>query len=144
MLTIHDYLNALPPDRQVALKILRDKILENLPVGYEEVLNWGMITYQVPLSLEPNTYNGKPLMYAALDSKKNHMAVHLCSLSCVPNAVERFASAWKGKKLDMGKACVRFKKLEDVDIDLVGITIASVSVADYVSAFKQRYARGRS
>ena len=75
--TVADYLTELPPERREAIEKVRETILQNLPEGYEEAMNWGMITYQVPLEVYPDTYNGKPLMYAALANQKNHMAVYL-------------------------------------------------------------------
>ena len=78
--TVAQYLSELPTDRREAVEAVRQTILDNLPPGYEEVMNWGMITYQVPLETYPDTYNGKPLMYAALASQKNHMAVYLTGI----------------------------------------------------------------
>jgi hypothetical protein len=78
--TAAGYLAALPPERRVALSALRKVILSNLPKGYVEAMNWGMIAYEVPLAINPRTYNGKPLMYAALASQKNHMAIYLCPI----------------------------------------------------------------
>ncbi|MGI9584813.1 MAG: DUF1801 domain-containing protein, partial [Acidimicrobiia bacterium] len=75
--SVDQYLAELPDDRRAAIETVRDTILANLPDGYEEAMNWGMITYQVPLATYPDTYNGKPLMYAALASQKHHMAVYL-------------------------------------------------------------------
>ncbi|MGB2963968.1 MAG: DUF1801 domain-containing protein, partial [Anaerolineales bacterium] len=75
--TVAEYLAEMPPDRREAIKKVREIILRNLPEGYQEVMNWGMITYQVPLEVYPDTYNGKPLMYAALANQKNHLAVYL-------------------------------------------------------------------
>ena len=78
--TVAGYLAALEPDRREAIEAVRAEILANLPEGYEEALNWGMITYQVPLERFPDTYNGQPLMYAGLASQKNHMAVYLIAV----------------------------------------------------------------
>ena len=75
--TVDGYLAELPRDRREAISAVWRVIVENLPDGYEEAMNWGMITYQVPLSTYPETYNKQPLMYAALASQKNHMAVYL-------------------------------------------------------------------
>jgi Domain of unknown function (DU1801) len=135
--TVADYLDGLAPDRCAALTAVRHVILENLPAGYVESLNWGMIAYEVPLAVKPDTYNGQPLMYAALASQKNHMAVYLCALSCVPEAETKFSAAWKktGLKLDMGKSCVRFKKIADIDLQLIGAQIAATSVSNFVAAF---------
>ena len=110
--TVKQYLNELPNDRKKAISIVRQTILENLPDGYDEVINWGMITYEVPLETYPNTYNGKPLMYAALASQKNHMAVYLMGCYMVPEVRNEFEKAYKksGKRFDTGKSCIRFKK----------------------------------
>ena len=78
--TVDQYIVELPEDRKEPIREIRETILDSLPEGYEEVMNWGMITYQVPLSIYPDTYNGKPLMYAALASQKNHMAVYLTGI----------------------------------------------------------------
>jgi len=78
--TVQEYLSELPPERRQIIEKVRQTILDHLPDGYEEVMNWGMITYQVPLEVYPDTYNKKPLMYAALASQKNHMAVYLTGI----------------------------------------------------------------
>jgi Domain of unknown function (DU1801) len=132
------YLKDLPPDRQLALSEVRKVILKNLPDGYQENINWGMITYEVPLAIHPNTYNGQPLMYAALASQKNYMAVYLCGLSCIPGAEEKFSADWKktGLKLDLGKSCIRFKKIQDINLNLIGAQIAATPVSNFVSVFE--------
>jgi uncharacterized protein YdhG (YjbR/CyaY superfamily) len=136
--TVHEYLDQLPNDRRVALEAVRETILANLPDGLEEVMNWGMITYQVPLDVYPDTYNGKPLMYAALASQKHHMAVYLTSVYSMPGLLERFQADYRatGKPLDMGKSCVRFKHLEDVPRDVLGQAIGAVSMDQFVEHTK--------
>ncbi|MDF1594627.1 MAG: DUF1801 domain-containing protein [Acidimicrobiia bacterium] len=133
--TIDDYLAGLPEERRIAIETVRNTILENLPAGYEETMNWGMITYQVPLDTFPDTYNGKPLMYAALASQKNHMAVYLTSVYALPGKAEEFEAAYlaTGKRYDMGKSCVRFRKLEDLPLDLIGKTIGAVDVDTFTT-----------
>ncbi len=132
--TVYEYLDDLPPERLAAIETVRDVILDNLPEGYEEVMNWGMITYQVPLSTYPDTYNKKPLMLAALASQKNHMAVYLTGVYADDDARERFTDSYKatGKRLDMGKSCVRFRKLEDLPVELIGKAIAEFSVDEFI------------
>ena len=132
--TVKQYLNELPNDRKKAISIVRQIILENLPEGYDEVMNWGMITYEVPLETYPNTYNGKPLMYAALASQKNHMAVYLMGCYMVPEVRNEFEKAYKksGKRFDAGKSCIRFKKIDDLPLDLLGKTIASMDVNEFI------------
>ncbi len=130
-----EYLDALPQDRREALEEVREVILANLPAGYEEAMNWGMITYQVPLATYPDTYNGKPLMYAALASQKNYMAVYLTSVYAMPGMLEQFQADYRatGKKLDMGKSCVRFRRLDDLPLDVLASTIAAVEAEDFVA-----------
>ncbi len=132
--TVKQYLNELPNDRKKAISIVRQTILENLPYGYDEVINWGMITYEVPLETYPNTYNGKPLMYAALASQKNHMAVYLMGCYMVPEIRNEFEKAYNksGKRFDAGKSCIRFKKIDDLPLDLLGKTIASMDVNEFI------------
>ena len=134
--TVEAYLESLPPDRRDALGAVRDAILEQLPEGYEETMRWGMITYEVPLERSGPTYNGQPLMYAALASQKHHMAIYLTSVYADPARLERFRKAYEasGKKLDMGKSCVRFKRLDDLPLDVVGGTIADVDVDTFLAA----------
>ena len=126
--TVEEYLAALPAERREAIEAVRATVLDRLPEGYEEVMNWGMITYQVPLEVYPDTYNKQPLMFAALASQKNHMAVYLTGIYISDDARDEFEAAYKatGKRLDVGKSCVRFRKLEDLPLDLIGETIASV------------------
>ena len=132
--TVKQYLNELPNDRKKAISIVRQTILENLPEGYDEVMNWGMITYEVPLETYPNTYNGKSLMYAALASQKNHMAVYLMGCYMIPEVRNEFEKAYKksGKRFDAGKSCIRFKKIDDLPLDLLGKTIASMDVNEFI------------
>jgi uncharacterized protein YdhG (YjbR/CyaY superfamily) len=136
--TVADYLSALPDDRRAAIETVRQTILENLPDGYEEAMNWGMITYQVPLQTHPDTYNGQPLMYAALASQKNHMAVYLMGIYTTEASRREFEAAYKatGKRMDVGKSCVRFKKLDDLPLELIGDTIGSVDVEEFVNLTK--------
>jgi len=137
--TVEGYLSKLPDERRDAIGKVRQTILDNLPQGYEEVMNWGMITYQVPLETCPDTYNGQPLMYAALASQKNHMAVYLTGVYMSEEARSRFEAAYKatGKRLDVGKSCVRFRKLEDLPLQLIGESIASEDVEGFVARSKQ-------
>jgi hypothetical protein len=141
--TVENYLSDLPADRRGAIEAVRQAILDNLPPGYEEVMNWGMITYQVPLETYPDTYNGKPLMYAALASQKNHMAVYLTGIYMADEARREFEAAYKatGKRLYGGKSCVRFKKLEDLPLELIGDRIASQTVDAFVAQYEQAYTR---
>jgi hypothetical protein len=132
--TVGQYLKQLPADRRNALRAVRQVIRKNLPKGYEEAMDWGAICYQVPLSVLPKTYNGQPLCYAALASQKNHMAVYLMSIYG-DKAIEKwFRERFKasGKKLNCGKSCVRFRKLEDLPLDVIGEAVARMPLREYV------------
>ena len=137
--TVEEYLESLPEGRRHALKKVREVIQQNIPDGYEEAMNWGMITYQVPLEVYPDTYNGQPLMYAALASQKNHMAVYLTGIYMNEANRKSFEEAYRatGKRFDVGKSCVRFKKLEDLPLELIGKTIGSITMNDFVSMVKR-------
>jgi hypothetical protein len=142
--TVAEYLAELPADRRAAIEAVRKVILKNLPKGYEEAMNWGMITYQVPLKTYPDTYNKQPLAYAALASQKNNMAVYLMGIYGDTAARRKFEAAYRksGKRMDAGKSCVRFRKLEDLPLELVGESIAAMDVKTFIGwAEKNRAAR---
>ncbi len=135
--SVKTYLEFLPADRRTALSAVRDVIRAHLPKGYEECMFTGMIGYVVPHSIYPAGYHCNPklpLVYAWLENQKNHMSLHLMGIYGDTATAEWFQKAWKaaGKKLDMGKACVRFKKLEDVPLDVVGQVIARIPLKAYV------------
>lgn len=133
--TVDQYLAELPDDRREAIETVRDSILANLPDGYEEAMNWGMITYQVPLATHPDTYNGQPLMYAALASQKNHMAVYLTAVYSDEATRDDFLNKYRetGKRLDIGKSCVRFRRLDDLPVDLIGDAITAMDVDTFIA-----------
>lgn len=139
--TVEDYIASLPDERRQAISSIRDTILSNLPDGYEEKMNWGMIHYQIPLETYPDTYNRQPLMYAALASQKNHMAVYLTGIYISDDSREKFETAYKatGKRIDVGKSCVRFKKIEDLPLDLIGETISSVTADELIRRTKEAH-----
>ena len=133
--TVEQYLAELPEERRSTVEAVRQVILDNLPSGYEELMNWEMITYQVPIDTYPDTYNGKPLMYAALASQKNYMSLYLTGVYLDETARKEFIEQYRatGKKLDMAKSCIRFKKLQDLPLPLIGKAIAAYDVAGFVS-----------
>lgn len=136
--TVQEYLESLPEDRQQAISTVRDVILKNLPKGYQETMNWGMISYEVPLTDYPDTYNKQPMMYAALASQKNHMAVYMMGLYMDSPLRNGFVTDYTatGKKLDMGGACIRFKKLENLPLEVIGEYIAKVPADKLVAIAK--------
>ena len=135
---VAEYLQSLPDDRRTALAAVRRVVNDHLPPGYEEAMNWGMITWQVPLETYPDTYNGQPLMYAGLASQKRYMALHLMGIYTSPAARQAFEAAYRatGKRFDAGKACVRFRMLDDLPLDLIGDTVASLPATELVRLAK--------
>lgn len=136
--TPEEYLAELSPERREAISRVRDVILGNLPEGYEEGMQYGMISYYVPLDRHPDTYNGQPLSAAALASQKNYMSLYLLGVCYDPETErwfkERFAAS--GKKLDMGKSCVRFKRLDDLPLEVIGEAISHVSPHALIERYK--------
>ncbi len=133
-----EFLAALPPDRAEQLGRLRELILQHLPEGYREQVDFGMLAYVIPLETYPDTYNKHPLMYAALASQKRHMALYLMNVYGDEATLQWFTEGYAaaGKKLDMGKACVRFKKLDDLPLEFIGEVIARTPVWDYITGYE--------
>ncbi len=125
--TVDEYLAELPEDRRAVVSAVRDVVLRNLPAGYTETMSYGMIGYGIPLERYPDTYNKQPLGYAALAAQKNYYALYLLGVyqDSAQERQLREAFAAAGKKLDMGKSCVRFKTLDDLPLDAIGRVIAA-------------------
>ncbi len=151
--SVADYLAALPADRRAAISAVRDVIRANLDAGYEEGIQYGMIGYYVPHRIFAAGYHTdpkQPLPFAALASQKNHMAVYLMGVYCgcsegpggETGDAKWFREAWArtGKKLDMGKSCVRFKKLENVALDVIGEAIRRIPVKVHVARYEKALA----
>ena len=139
--TVDEYLKQLPEDRREALQTVRQTILKNLPKGYEEGIQYGMIGYYVPLSLYPPGYHcakNTPLPFMGLGSQKNHMAFYCMGIYSNPEEEALFRQAWvdTGKKLDMGKSCVRFKKIEDVPLPVLGKTVKRITVKKFIQHYE--------
>jgi uncharacterized protein YdhG (YjbR/CyaY superfamily) len=136
---VNDYIASLPPERQVAMQEVRKVILENLPECYKEMMDWGVICYGVPLEVYPDTYNKKPLSYVALASQKNHMAVYLMTIYTSEEKAKQFEREYRatGKRYDVGKSCVRFRKLEDLPLPLIAAEVRSIEMNDYVELAKK-------
>ena len=139
--SVAQYLAELSPDRRAAIEAVRQTLLANLPEGYEEAINWGMIVYQVPLARYPDTYNGQPLAYAALASQKNHMAVYLTGIYADDETRQAFEAAYRatGKRYDVGKSCVRFRKLDDLPLALIGESVARYSVDAFIAQVEKAH-----
>ena len=140
---VEEYLAALPEDRREAITTIREVILKNLPKGYEEGIQWGMPSYFVPLSEYPSGYNcqpDQPLPFVGFASQKNHMAFYGFCIYIDEVLKDRFVEDWKktGKKLDMGKSCVRFKKLEDVPLKVIGDAVKRVPMKKYIKQYEEQ------
>ena len=133
--TVKAYLDSLPDDRRAALAKVRAVIRKNLPKGYVEAMNWGMIVYEVPLKTYPDTYNGQPLAYAGLASQKNHMSVYLMGIYGSDALRDEFEVAYRasGKRMDVGKSCVRFRTLDDLPLDVVGDAIGALTLDQFLA-----------
>lgn len=140
--TVEDYLAGLPGDRREIVRAVREVVLANLPEGYEEGIEFGMISWHIPLSRYPKTYNGRPLGYVALASQKNYLSLYLMGVYGGADGVGDFRKRYEatGKKLNMGKSCVRFTKLDDLPLELIGEVVGEVSVEQYIEVYER--ARG--
>jgi uncharacterized protein YdhG (YjbR/CyaY superfamily) len=141
--TVEDYLDALPPARRADVAAARALVRANLPEGYVEAMRWGMITWEVPLAASGPTYNRQPLMYVALGAQKRHIALYLCGLTCVEGLEEELRAAYAaaGRRLDLGKACLRFGSAADIEGEAVARVIRAVPPDMLVEASRRAHAR---
>lgn len=132
------YLGELEPERAALVSRIRDLVNANLPDGYVERMSWGMIGWEVPIERYPNTYNGQPLVYAALAAQKNHTALYLNCVYASEERTERLKAQWAatGRRLDMGKSCLRFKRTEDVAEAVLAETIRSIPVERFLAEYE--------
>jgi uncharacterized protein YdhG (YjbR/CyaY superfamily) len=134
--TVQQYLAELDPQRRKEIQAVRKTILEHLPKGFKEIIDFGMLSYALPLETYPDTYNGHPLGVAALAAQKNYNSVYLMAVYADPKTTKWFHDAYAktGKRLDMGKSCVRFKRAEDLPLDVIGKAVARYSAEDFIAA----------
>jgi len=138
---VTEYLAALPDDRRNSLETVRAVIRKNLPKGYEEGMQYGMIGYYVPHSVYPPGYHCDPMQpvpFAGMASQKNHMSLYLMCIYGDSEHLAWFRKAWAktGKKLDMGKACIRFKHVEDLPLDVIGQAIKRAPVTKFIGHYE--------
>jgi hypothetical protein len=138
-LTPEEYLLSLPAERRAVIEAVRNLILANLPPGYVETMNWGVLSYEIPLATYPNTYNGQPLSFAGLAAQKNNYSLYLMPVYTDPVLLKRLQDAYAraGQKLDMGKSCIRFKKPEDLILPVIAEIIAAVPVQIYIEVYEK-------
>lgn len=139
--TVQQYLAELPADRRAALECVRAVILKNLDSAYEEGMQYGMIGYYVPHRVYPPGYHcdpRQPLPFACLALQKNYMSVYLGCIYGPSEDEARFRAAWAktGRKLDMGKTCIRFRKVEDLALDVIGEAIRRVPARKFIEYYE--------
>ncbi len=140
-LTVTQFLASLPEDRRPAVKALRAEIRKNIDPKFKESMDGGMISWALPLSVYPPGYHctpNTPLPFAALASQKSHIGIYLFCVYCEKDGPELFAKEWKatGKRLDMGKSCVRVKRLDDIPAGVVGRAIKRITAARFVASYE--------
>ena len=142
-LTVEQYLAELPEDRKNVIQNLRNAIKDNLPKGFEEVMSYGMLGYVVPHSLYPNGYHCNPklpLPFINLALQKNFIALHHMGIYSDINLLDWFVAEYPKHaktKLDMGKSCIRFKKVDDIPFEFIGKLVAKMSMEDWISTYEK-------
>jgi Domain of unknown function (DU1801) len=141
--TADDYIASLPEHRRAAVKKVRALLKRRMPKGYREMMGFGMIMYSIPLERFPDTYNGQPLCYAALASQKNYLALYLMCAYGSPSLRKKLEAGFKkaGKKVDMGKSCIRFQSPDDLPLDVIGDVVAAVPPEKYLEAYRKSRAK---
>jgi hypothetical protein len=141
--TVADYLAELSLDRRAEIEAVRKLINDALPAGYVERMNWGMITWEVPIEVSGPTYNGQPLAYAALAAQKSANSLYLNCVYASEERTERLKAAAdaEGKKLDMGKSCIRFKRAEQLPQVIIREEIASTTPQEFVAIYEAARAK---
>ena len=139
------YLRSLPADRRKVVAAVRTIVNQSIQKGYKEMMGHGMITWAVPLSVCAETYNGKPLLYAALDGQKIKISLHLMSVYGHKPTLEALREGFKkaGKRLDMGKGCIRFKTLDDLDLPSIKRAVAAIPMDKYVAFMRAAHEKRR-
>jgi hypothetical protein len=132
------YLAELPEERRKVISQLRELIRKNIPKGYVESMSFGMLSWEIPLEKYPKTYNGKPLGYVALAAQKHGYSLYLLGPYGEPKQAEELRKGFEkaGKKLDMGKSCVRFRKPEDLELNAIAKAIASTPPERYIELYE--------
>ena len=140
------YLDSLPEERRKVIRAVRAVIRKNLPKGYMETMNWGMLAYEIPLSRYPDTYNNQPACYVGLAAQKNNYAIYLTTAYADPSLMQQLRDWYtaEGKRFDMGKSCLRFKRLEDIPLDIVGSIVASTPVEAMIEVMEKAHPKTKA
>jgi len=144
--TVEEYLGELPEDRRAVVTALRRLVRQHLPKGFRETVSFGMIAYGVPLERYPDTYNGQPLCNVAIAAQKNYYSLYLMGVyqDAAQEAALKDAFKATGKKLDMGKSCLRFRSLDDLPMEAIGRVIAATSVDDFIARYEASRPAGKA
>lgn len=148
--TVNDYLEEIPEERKVAFLKLRNSILDNLPKGFEEEMSYGMLGYVVPHSIYPNGYHCNPklpLPFINIGSQKNFIAMHHLGIYANPELLDWFTSEYpkhSTQKLDMGKGCIRFKKMEHIPFDLIAELAGKLTVEEWIECYETQIKNRKS
>jgi hypothetical protein len=143
--TVPQYLDELPEDRKKAMTKLHKLIKKNLPKGFKEGMGYGMICYSVPHSIYPAGYHcnpALPLPFMSIASQKNFIAVYHMGVYGEPKLKKWFVDAHEkatGKKVDMGKSCMRYKKAEDIPYDVIGELASKMTTDDWIGMYEKNY-----
>jgi uncharacterized protein YdhG (YjbR/CyaY superfamily) len=146
-MTVTDYIAQVPEERLEGINTLRESILKNLPTGFEECISYGMVGYVVPHSIYPSGYHCDPklpLPFMAFANQKNFISFYHMGIYADPNLMDWFTTEFGKRskaKLDMGKSCIRFKKVEGIPFDLIGELVAKTSVNDWIGTYEKNYKR---
>ncbi len=145
--TIEEYIETLPDERKAAITELRKIILKSLPKGFIETMNYGMISYVVPHTIYPDGYHcnpAQPLPFINIASQKNFIALYHMGLYSNKKLLEWFTKEYPNHtttKLDMGKSCIRFKKMDQIPFKLIGELTKRVSVKDWIDIYESHIKR---
>jgi hypothetical protein len=133
-----EYLQSLPADRRATIAAVRDVVNQYMPAGYQESMNWGAITWEVPLARYPKTPNGQPLCYVSLAAHKNYCTLYLMGAYSTSTQFAELKSAFAkaGKRFDMGKSCLHFQEPEDLALEAIGKVIASYSPERWIAVME--------
>jgi uncharacterized protein YdhG (YjbR/CyaY superfamily) len=142
--TVRKYLDELPEERKIAIKKLRETILNNLPKGFVEEMSYGMIGYVVPHSLYPDGYHCNPklpLPFINIASQKNFVGLYHMGIYAIPNLLKWFVEEYPkhtNQKLDMGKSCIRFKKIDQIPYELIAKLAQKMSTQDWIDCYESQ------
>ena len=148
--TVNEYLNELPEERKTTFLKLRESILKTIPKGFEEQMSYGMLGYVVPHSIYPNGYHCTPklpLPFISIGSQKNFIVMHHLGLYANPKLLEWFTAEYPKHsklKLDMGKGCIRFKKMDQIPFDLIGELAGKISVNEWIECYETQIKNQKS